>query len=86
MILVVFHIAGINEKKIYIYHEKKNVQNLKWATAHLSRRLGAGREGVWQALQAAGRAGARRSGRAELAGARQAERTADGARGRLGER
>ena len=77
------------------------VQNLKWATAHLSRRLGAGalgRVGVgagalgwvlgagrwargrvagagraWareRALQAAGRAGARRSGRAELAGAR----------------
>ena len=45
MILVVFHTAGINEKK-NIYHEKKekkkSMQNLKWATAHLSRRLGAG--------------------------------------------
>ena len=67
------------------------VQNLKWGTAHLSRRLGAGarRRGSWargrvagagrawacgRALQAAGRAGARRSGRAELVGARQTER------------
>ena len=81
------------------------VQNLKWATAHLSRRLGAGALGAgrwgaqawalghwagrwargrvpgaqraWahgRALQAAGPAGARRSERAELAGARQAER------------
>ena len=76
------------------------VQNLKWATAHLSRRLGiglgarhsdtarrragvgagalgTGRAGVRQALgvlrRAGGRCrqlGARRSGRAELAGAR----------------
>ena len=33
-------------KKKIIYNEKRNfffwVQNLKWATAHLSRRLGAG--------------------------------------------
>ena len=28
VILVVFHTAGINEKKKYNYHEKKMVQNL----------------------------------------------------------
>ena len=46
--------------------KKKNVQNLKWATAHLSRRLGVGREGVWQALGVRGRAlqAARRVGAA----------------------
>ena len=78
--------------------KKKNLQNLKWATAHLSRRLGAGRwargrvagaRRAWvhgRALQAAMRAGAGRSGRTELAGAQQAERAAGGARGRLGER
>ena len=49
--------------------EKKNVQNLKWATAHLSRRLGAGarRRGRWGAGLGAGRwarrAGSRRGSR-----------------------
>ena len=69
-----FSIAGNNWKKklIIIKNEKKNVQNLKGATAHSSRRLGAGarrrgrwgaglgagREGVWQELGVRGRAGA----------------------------
>ena len=70
-----FSIAGNNWKKkiIIIKNEKKNVQNLKGATAHSSRRLGAGarrrgrwgarlgagREGVWQELGVRGRAGRR---------------------------
>ena len=52
--------------------------------------LGAGREGVWQALGVCGRAGghcrqlgARAQG---AAGARQVQRATGGARGRLGER
>ena len=51
--------------------------------------LAAGAGRAWargQALQAVGPAGARRNGRAELAGARQAESAVGGARGRLGER
>ena len=71
------------------------VQNLKWATAHLSRRLGAralgragvgaGREGVWQALGVRGCAGGRcrqLGVRAQGAAGVQSWR----ARGRLGER
>ena len=56
----------------------------RWAGRWVSRRAaGAGR--AWargRALQATGRVGARRSGRAEQAGARQAEHAADGGRGR----
>ena len=71
---------------INIEKKKKFVQNLKWATAHLSRRLGrwgaglgAGREGVWQA---AGRAlGAARHGRCKQRGRGRAEQAAAGARG-----
>ena len=90
------------------------VQNLKWAIAHLSRRLGvgalgvgrwgvgarrrgrwgtglgAGQEGVWQALGVRGRA----SGRCRQLGARALQaagrgaggRAAGGAPGRLSER
>ena len=58
---------------IIINIEKKNVQNLKWATAHLSRRLGAGR---W-ALRRAGRELERQARRA--AGARAANLRARGA-------
>ena len=70
---------------IIINIEKKMVQNIKWATTHLSRRLGAGLGaqvgaeracvlGV-QGARAAGRArrwGGRRAGRAGRAGARSA--------------
>ena len=79
-------------------NEKKNVQNQKWATAHLSRRLGAGalgagREGVWQALGVRGRAvgGAsdRWSARQQARGAQQqarggARQAQAGARGAAG--
>ena len=80
------------------------VQNLKWDTAHLSRRLGAGarwrgrwgtglgagQEGVWQALGVRGREGrcCRQLGaRAQGAvGVRSWRVRAGGASGRLGER
>ena len=75
---------------IIINIEKKNVQNLKWATAHMSRRLGVGRwgaqawalgvgrEGVWQALGVRGRVG----GRCRQLGARARAAGARGMRGR----
>ena len=60
--------AEINEKKKEKKKEKRGMQNLKWATAHLSRRLGAGlgvlgaRLGVQaRRQQALGRAGTARA-------------------------
>ena len=74
MILVVFHTAGINEKKKYNFHEKKNFGTEPgWATAQVSLRLG------W--ALGAGRAGAGRAGTAQAAWAR-----GRGAQGRWGGR
>ena len=68
-----FSIAGNNWKKKFNYHEKKKilVQNLGWATAQVSLRLG------W--ALGAGRAGAGRAGTAQAAWAR-----GRGAHGRWG--
>ena len=83
----------INEKKI-IYNEKLKffwVQNLKWATAHLSRKLGAGQaQGAREACVGsagarwAGALGARRQARQACVGAGRGEQA--GVLGRAGRR
>ena len=66
--------------------EKKNVQNLKWATAHLSRRLGR-RRGRWAGRTARRARGARRrAARHGPVGARQGEQQACAGRAASGER
>ena len=71
MILLVFHTAGINEKKKYNYHEKIFFGTEPgWATAQVSLRLG------W--ALGAGRAGAGRAGTARARGARALGRQALG--------
>ena len=61
------------EKKIIIIkNEKKDVQNLKGATAHLSRRLGAGALGRWGAQAWALGRWAGRWARGRVAGAGRA--------------
>ena len=71
-----FPVTGSNEKNIY--KEKKKIfrQNLKWATAHLSRRLGAGRgaRGAAARRQGAWARGALTRGAWGAAGAWQAGR------------
>ena len=70
MILVIFRDFSNFWKKKIIYNEKRNfffVQNLKWATAHLSRRLGAGL-GCWACRRWAG-AGRARGVRGQRRGA-----------------
>ena len=73
-------------KKKIIYNEKLKffwVQNLKWATAHLSRRLGVGQaQGARGAC--VGSAGARRQARQECVGAGRGAQA--GVRGRAGRR
>ena len=72
--------SRIKGKKKNIMKKTKLVQNLKWATAHLSRRLGAGRAlGRWTGARALG---ARAAGRSSAgSGGRRvlARRTALGA-------
>ena len=84
----------INEKKKIIYNEKRKifwVQNLKWATAHLSRRLGAGQaQGARGACVGsagarwAGALGARKQARQVCVGAGRGAQA--GLRGRAGRR
>ena len=91
MILVVFHTAGINEKKKIIIMKKNNfVTKPGWATAQVSLRLGwalgagragAGRAGTAQATWARGRGAQERwGGRRAGAGAAGAGAAGAGAR------
>ena len=80
MILVVFHTAGINEKKKYNYHEKKKknlVQNLGYCPSELKVGLGTGlgvqalgrrRACAGRAWAAQGRAGRAQAGTAGVLG------------------